>query len=165
VVAKEKVSIVQDKLIRLAEMREDGLDRATWKARNDVLGQSLSLAQAEVDRLVRERQIKERKRANEESVADKVGTLLATLLEQDSPLERKRAILADLLQGERVRVSWPKRTAYGTSPSCIITLPAFGSLPPMTRTIDAAKEEFTYQYGQLSRALELQCSIRDALAS
>jgi hypothetical protein len=35
----------------------------------------------------------------------------------------------------------------------------------MTRTIDAAKEEFTYQYGQLSRALELQCSIRDALAS
>jgi DNA invertase Pin-like site-specific DNA recombinase len=165
VAAKEKVSIVQDKLIRLAEMREDGLDRATWKARNDVLGQSLSLAQAEVDRIVRERQIKERRRANEESVAEKVGTLLAALLEKDPPLERKRAILADLLQGERAQVSWPKRTAYGTSPSCILTLPAFGSLPPMTRTIDAANEEYTYQHSQLTRTLELQHAIRAALAS
>jgi DNA invertase Pin-like site-specific DNA recombinase len=163
--ARGKLSAVQGKLLRLAEMREDGLDRATWKARNDALNQSLALAQAEVDRLVREREVKARKRANEESILDKVGALLAALVEQDPPLEKKRAILADLLQGERVRVSWAKRTGYGTSPGASITFPAFGSLPPMTRSIDVAKEEYTYQHGQLTRALELQRAIRDALAS
>jgi hypothetical protein len=56
--------------------------------------------------------------------------VLDELVEHEPTLERKRAVLSDLLQGGRVVVRW-KGVKIPT-----ITLPAFGALPLVTVEID-----------------------------
>lgn len=126
--AKANVAQVSAEIGRLLDVYlSAGLEKADWKAKNDPLNERRATAQAEVDRLVQARADHERRKLNEQTVEARVQAVLRELgrSRQHVTLERKRQVLADLLQGERVTVTWAKDYVA-------LTLPAFGGLKAVT---------------------------------
>jgi len=142
--SKGKLLAIQGEIGRLADLYLAGLDKTTWKAKNDQLNERLALAQAELEHVQRDRDAHEQRRANEQSVEARVAAVLAELVQGEPTLDRKREVLSDLLGGQRAVVSWPgqkkKQERYAS-----ITLPAFGSLPPIT--VGTADDVWTQMLG------------------
>jgi DNA invertase Pin-like site-specific DNA recombinase len=128
-----KIEDINAEIARLLDVYlTAGLDKALFRAKNEALNDRKAAAQAEVERIERERAAREQKRANQQSVEARVGVVLRELARGEPGLETKRQVLRDLLNGERVIVSWPKKKPAWAA----ITLPAFGDLPPITVRTD-----------------------------
>src|SRR5271157_88857 len=120
----------------------DQIDKAILTERNVELDRRKLLAQAELDQLTRQREEHKSKRAGEQSIEKRVSALLQEFMRETPSLERKRAVLGDLLQGERAIIAYGKRrkglakNGAAMSPFVKITQPAFGDLPPLTMQSD-----------------------------
>lgn len=128
--AKGKLATVQDQLDQLVQLFVEGaIDKAALNRNNEKLKATKAALQAEVDRLERAREAHAQKRHGQESVQSRVQSVLLRLQSKGVPLDGKRQVLRDLLQGERVIVTWAK--GHTT-----ITLPSFGELAPVSLRCD-----------------------------
>jgi DNA invertase Pin-like site-specific DNA recombinase len=147
--ARGALAAVQERIGRLLDLFEGGdLDKTTYRKRVEPLNNLKASAQAEVERVEREKDAHEQKRVTEETVESRVGALLKELAGSTEPtLDRKRQVLGELLATNKVVVGWPpkpkKKAAKPVcSPYASITLPSFAGLPPVTfRTDEDIKTE------------------------
>ncbi len=127
--ARGRVAAIQAELDATLRLHLKGkLDEQTWERQNDALLRERADAEAEMHKATREREAHLQKRANEETVEARIRTILDELVHGAPTLERKREILADILQGGRVVASWKKGLK--------LTIPGFGALPPVTVRTD-----------------------------
>jgi DNA invertase Pin-like site-specific DNA recombinase len=132
--ATESVGAARDSIRELMVMKQAGLDFTTWRAENGKLNDKLALAQADVDRITRERAAYEEKRATAETLESRIDALLAELVRGgEPPMPRKREILGNVLAGERVTVEWG---GTGDGRWAAMTFPALDGLEPLTARTD-----------------------------
>jgi DNA invertase Pin-like site-specific DNA recombinase len=158
--AKARLTKVQDSLERLVSLYAEGeIDKAALTKSNEKLRNEKAAAQVEVDRLESARAQHAQRLSGERSVQSKVQETLARLREGHVPLEGKRQILSDLLQGERAVIQFhgPKGAYWVT-----ITLPAFGSLAPVT--IKSNQDICTQMHGVSRQTLEAIYSVDDEVS-
>jgi DNA invertase Pin-like site-specific DNA recombinase len=143
--ARGRLGDVQEQIDRIVALYAEGTIDKTALDRNSekIRGQKAAL-QADVERLERARDAHARKKLGEESVQARVQTVLRKLKRGRVPLEGQRQVLRDLLQGERVIVTWKT----GREAHLTVTLPAFGDLPPVTLRTDC---DVTTQLHGISR--------------
>lgn len=140
--AKDKLKAVQERIERLVEAFAEGsVDKTALTKVHERLKVEKLAIQAEVDRLVREREVKAQKVIGEETMHGRVQAVLRRLRAERVSLDDKRKILADLLQGQRVILA--KHANHAT-----ITLPAFGPLVASKVRLD---REITAQVHGISR--------------
>lgn len=136
--AKAKLNVVQEQIDRLVGLyAEAKMDRQALDTNSARLRDQKAVMQAEVGRLEAMKAEHEKQRANRETVEARVEKIITDLMRNEPGLERRRQILADVLQGGRAIVL-PK-VAEKKLPLvekggryAEITLPPFGSLPPLT---------------------------------
>ena len=126
-VARARALRIQGDIDKLLELHLQGLDRAIWKKRNDALNVEKGLAVAEVGRIERAKRENEARTRSLQSVEARVGAILDELARATPTLERKRQVLRDLVQTEKLVVDWGRRT---------LTLPSFGSLGAVAHSFD-----------------------------
>jgi DNA invertase Pin-like site-specific DNA recombinase len=143
--ARAQLARIQEQIARVVGLFAEGtIDKAALTTANETLRAQKVTLQADVDRLHRERDTRARRKANVESVQSRVQSVLKRLRAGRVPLDGRRQVLADLLQGERVTLTWRKaKVPYAT-----IMLPAFGMLPPIAVRID---RDVTTQIHGISR--------------
>jgi DNA invertase Pin-like site-specific DNA recombinase len=144
----DEVNVSISKLLDLYLI--DSVDKEELTNRSEVLKQEKAQAQAELDRIVREKEAQASRVSNEQTLEAELKKIIQELVRDHSlTLERKRGILGRLLQGGRLVVRFAsspvvKRKDGGVnqrgqlSPSLVITLPAFGSLPQVD--VDTIKD-------------------------
>lgn len=145
--ARANLANVQEQLDRIVGLYGDQtMDRAALMANSERLRAHKATLQCEVERLDRERRDRAQRKVGVETVQSRVHTFLKRLRAGSVPLDGKRRVLADLLQGERVILTWKGVTA----PHATIMLPAFGDLSPITVRLD---RDVTTQVHGVSREI------------
>jgi hypothetical protein len=134
--ARDVVTKLEGQILMLADALLEGMPKTTWKTKNAQLSEKLIIAQADVDRFVREQAEAEGQAKAQASVAERVDALLDELdvKRGNLSLDRKREVLGDLLAGARATVTWA-----GEPKTATLTLPAWGQLPAMNRRVVPAK--------------------------
>lgn len=154
--AKAKVEAVQAKMDRVTDLLADGtIDKAAYIRQKERLLTEQAHAQAELDRVRHEREAIAKRRAGVEDVHARVQAILRRLKEGHVPLEGKRQVLKDLLQGERVIITFRSAKAQ------TIKLPAFGNLKPVEIRID--RDITTQIHGVSREVLDLYYQVEDAV--
>jgi DNA invertase Pin-like site-specific DNA recombinase len=157
--AKSKVSEVQDKISKLLDVYMDGsLDKETWQKKNEALTAQKAQLQGEVHRLEAERDTQAKKRAGENGVEARVTAVLRELraTRGEIPLDVRRKVLGDILQGEKVSVSWSKGHA-------VIKLSAFGGLAPVAVRTD--RDPWTEMVGEAKGLVHLRHGVDDDISA
>ena len=145
--AKQALAKVQEKLTRLVKLYTDGnIDDAAYTETNDALRGEKLAAQREIDRLAHVHLEAKQKLEGHSGLKDKATETLnqIRLMKNQDNLEVQRRILSDLLQGERVTLTWHGATSKRVKGKrqkrdaryATLTLPAFGDLPPITMRAD-----------------------------
>lgn len=131
--ATARVTEIEERMGRLYDQYDAReVPERVYKQRNAPLRDEHTMASAEVARITRERDAHMQKRTTEQSLAARVGAILEELVLQDDPtLERQRELLAEVLGGERVLVTWLQGTGAAE-----LTLPKFRGLPVLTMRTD-----------------------------
>lgn len=143
---RTRLSDAQARIERVVALYAEGtIDKAALNTQNEKLRDEKASIQAEIERLQRDRDARERRKHTTESVYTRVQIILRKLRTEPPALKARRKILADLLQGERAIV-----TAKETRKSKYyeLRLPAFGSLAPVTVRLD---RDITTQLHGVSR--------------
>ena len=96
--AKQVLASVMADILRLSEMYGHGLDKDTWKARNDVLNESKVQAQNEMEAIEREQQEHESRQASQETLEARISKLVYEILTTPHGLEKN---------GKCSRICWP----------------------------------------------------------
>lgn len=107
------------------------ISQEDWREANATLRDQRASLEAELARLLATKQAAQERRAAEATVEAKLRSTIAELSLKTPTLERKREVLADVLNGSRVIVDW-------LDDGITLTLPAFGTLPAVTVTTERA---------------------------
>jgi DNA invertase Pin-like site-specific DNA recombinase len=118
--------------------RAGDLPKSVWATRNAKQKEDTLHAQNELDRIEREYQAHEQKRAAEQTLGSRLEAVLDELGRKGEPsLTQKRKLLADLLNGGRAIVTpGPTKEEQWS-----LTLPAHKSLPAWTLRVDQIPAE------------------------
>jgi hypothetical protein len=108
--------------------------KPVWQKKNEALSRDHHQAQATVERLRGELETQDRQHANQESLAQRIEALIVLATIQEPTLEKKRAILADVLQGGRVKAFW--------GPAPLLFLPS-RSRGPKTQLVNKTQRRST----------------------
>ncbi len=126
------------KLDRLVALYAEGdIDKAALSRNTERLRADKLSAQAESDRIEREHQERLQRQQGEFSLQARVEALLQELMRRVPSLERRRQILADILQCGRALIAWGTATRDASlvakgRPYVTISFPEFPGLPPFT---------------------------------
>jgi len=141
---KAQIEAVDRSIASLLDLYLEDLDKSVWKSRNESLNQRKAMAQAELDKLQREIEAQKHKRATEQTLEQQLATIIKELSYSAHPSpERKRAVLSQLLHGDRIVVQFDppiptirkdggEHKKARTSPGALITLPETNGLPSLT---------------------------------
>lgn len=139
--AKERVQAFQKRVDTLLDAyTSEDITKDDWKIANGKLQSERGKAVAHLEHLQGEQRLLQQRRATEATVEARVKAVINELGQGTPTLERKRAILRDILVGSRVIVAWPAKqqgkrldgspSKNGTlSPFVSFSLPNFGTLP------------------------------------
>ena len=124
--ARGKLARVQEQLDEIVRLyTEMAIDKDALGRNNERLRAEKITHRAEVERIERDQREHKQRIADQQSVESRVEALLQELVRGTPTVERRREVLADLLQGGRIIVSeWTKKGA-------LFALPAFGTLAPI----------------------------------
>jgi hypothetical protein len=125
-----KLVVVSTRAERLYnEYDAEQITRDVYRRRNALLTTERTDLEAERERILADEKAAKLRAIEEEDLAAKVSDLLRD--RRDGDLDRQREILASILgQGERITVGWERDEKGRTY--AVVTLPALGSLPPLT---------------------------------
>jgi hypothetical protein len=130
--ATARVREIEDRMGRLFDSYDSGeLPVSAYTQRNAPLKDEQARAVAELARATGERDAQLRKKTGEQSLAARVGVILEELELKAPTLERRREVLSELLDGDRVMVTWPQGTGVAE-----ITLPEVRGLPALVVRTD-----------------------------
>jgi DNA invertase Pin-like site-specific DNA recombinase len=140
--ARENILVVTQKIERLlVAFLDAGLDRVVYAAQNERLNAEKTAAQAALERLQKMRDQSATRHCAEISVGGQLDAIIQELASTQPGTKRRRQLLSDLVQGQRIQVAWGPREQRGKLLGCALnytlTLPAWGSLPPATVRSDA----------------------------
>lgn len=120
--AKQRLATVNDKIAKLTDAYLDaGLDKDTYRAKNEELNNSKHSIVHELETIKTAKAEQETKRVTRETLEDKLTEIIDEVITHP-PLERRREILGNLLNGDKIIV-----TRWGDMIE--LRLPAYGSLP------------------------------------
>lgn len=164
--AKAQVQNVTDKISKVLDLYQDGLiDKGTLQGRIAPLNDLKAQALADVERIERERDAYTKKRVNEDTVEQRVQGVLRQLGRDQIKtvtLDTKRKLLGDLLGGERVVATWPKKGQRECSPYVTFALPPFGALPAVS--VKSNEDVWQTMVGEPKGFMHLRYQVDDDVA-
>lgn len=155
--ARARLAHVQDRIDRLVALYLENFDRSALDKQSELLREEKATLQMEVKRIEGQRDAHAQRKIGEETVQTRVQTLLKFLRRGGVRLELRRRVLSDLLQGERLVLTWNRTTV----PHATVTLPPFGDLPAIMVRLD--HDVTTQFHGMTQDVLDLYFETDDAV--